>query len=266
MLPLLLLSPLLPQFPLIMQRKKITKKLVSTDAMSRFFRPVSKQQAQAAADAEMDASAKAAKSPENRLKQSLKRAADNWAAVQKQGSSHKKKQKPRKRSGRPLQLFKKRGRPKLPKNVCKTMGTNGKVVPIAMYDTVWSSLQYEASTVASTAYSPAWKSLGYKMSNKRTDFLLPHRGELSGIIPTTTGMGKLQQNASRKTKKAKKEKDGGKKKSPWAPEAKQMVVEAVEKLTTDYDNPAYTDAVRHLRAEFPSVFANTAAGRSARSP
>ena len=49
-----------------MQRKKTIKKLVSTDAMSRFFRPVSKQQAQTAADAEMDAASKAAKSPENR--------------------------------------------------------------------------------------------------------------------------------------------------------------------------------------------------------
>ena len=93
-------------------KRSRTKKLVSTDAMSRFFRPVSKQQAQTAADAEMDAASKAAKSPENRLKQSLKRAADNWAAVNKQGSSHKKKQKPRKRSGRPLQLFKQRGRPR----------------------------------------------------------------------------------------------------------------------------------------------------------
>ena len=66
-------------------------------------------------------------------------------------------------------------------------------------------------------------------------------------------------------KRKRNRKKKGKKELPddahhkWAPAVKQLVVAEVDRLTEDYDKPAYTEAVSNLRTKYKKVF--TGGGR-----
>ena len=91
------LLPHLPHIPASMVKTPRKKDKVpfqqDKSPMCRFFRKVSKEEAQKAADDIMDAAAKEDNTPENKKKRSLARTAANWEKQQKQRKSHKKQTK-----------------------------------------------------------------------------------------------------------------------------------------------------------------------------
>ena len=119
-------------------------------------------------------------------------------------------------------------------------------MPVPMYDTAWASLGFAEQTEQSLSNQPAVDASS--ISNNYS----------TGMAKLSSQPAKEKAQSLGQTSASKKKK---KKKPTWPVEAKLMVYDMVYKLTTDFDKPAYTQAVKQLIREHPRIFWDPENGR-----
>ena len=112
-------------------------------------------------------------------------------------------------------------------------------------------------------YPGVFDTLGFK-GEQRT---VAKETRLGTDLPET--FTKANDSAAAEKKRKRNRQKKGKRELPddahnkWDPAMKQVVIAEVERLTTDYEEPAYTDAVNNLRTKYRAAF--TEGGRDLRS-
>ena len=214
------------------------------------FANVDQRQLAANTKAAFDKSEREYASPEAGLKRAKRQHEDHQRRLQ----SHKKKPRGQK---------KQRRGPKVKKNIALVppSSPDSPLNKISMYATVWSALGFMMDSTR-TMYPGVFDTLGFK-GEQRT---VAKETRLGTDLPET--FTKANDSAAAEKKRKRNRQKKGKRELPddahnkWDLAMKQVVIAEVERLTTDYEEPAYTDAVNNLRTKYRAAF--TEGGRDLR--